>query len=74
MEIKVGIVESPRELTVETEISATDVEADLAEALSSDGVLKLTEKRGRIVLIPAARISYLDLGSEQVRPVGFGAL
>lgn len=74
MEIKVGIVESPRELTVETEISAADVAAELAAALSSDGVLKLTEKRGRIVLIPAARISYLDLGSEQVRPVGFGAL
>lgn len=74
MEIKIGIQHAPRELTIETESSASDVEEQLAAALSSDGLLTLADPKGRKILIPAARIGYLDLGQEHSRPVGFGAV
>lgn len=74
MEIKIGIQHAPRELTVETEASASEVEEQLAEALSAGGLFTLADPKGRKILIPAARIAYLDLGQEHSRPVGFGAV
>lgn len=74
MEIKIGIQEISRELTVETEATAAQVEKDLKQALASDGLMTLTDDKGRKVLIPADRIAYLDLGQEKSRPVGFGSV
>lgn len=74
MEIKIGILEISRELSVETEATAAQVEKDLKKALEDDGLLTLTDEKGRKVLIPADRIAYLDLGQEKSRPVGFGTV
>lgn len=74
MEIKIGIQEISRELSVETEATAAQVEKDLKKALDDDGLLTLTDEKGRKVLIPADRIAYLDLGQEKSRPVGFGTV
>lgn len=74
MEIKIGIRQAVRELTVETEASAAAVEADFTAALADSGVLVLTEEKGRRILVPANQITYLDLGQEKARPVGFGAM
>ena len=74
MEIKIGIRQAVRELTVETEASAAEVEADFTAALVNSGVLVLTDEKGRRILVPATQITYLDLGQEKARPVGFGAL
>lgn len=74
MEVKIGILHNQRELTLESEQSPAEVEQALTEALASDGVLVLAEKRGRRILVPAARVAYLDLGSDQIRPVGFGSV
>lgn len=74
MEIKIGIRQAVRELTVETEASAAEVEADFTAALANNGVLVLTDEKGRRILVPATQITYLDLGQEKARPVGFGAL
>ena len=74
MEIKIGIQHVVRELTVETEETAASIEASLRKALADDGVVALTDEKGRKVLVPAAKIAYIDLGQDKVRPVGFGAL
>lgn len=74
MEVKVGIRQVQREVTVETEATAASVEERLSEALASGGVFKLTDDKGRSVLIPAAQIAYVDLGQEHVRKVGFGSV
>ena len=36
--------------------------------------VRLTDAKGRQVLVPATQIAYVDLGQEHVRPVGFGAI
>ena len=74
MEIKVGIQHVAREITVDTDGTAAEVEASLRLALEESTVLSLTDAKGRTVLIPAAKIAYLDLGQEHVRPVGFGSV
>jgi hypothetical protein len=74
MEVKVGIQNVAREVTVDTRGTADEVEQALREALGREnGVLILTDEKGRRVLIPAGTIAYVDLGSEYARAVGFGA-
>lgn len=74
MEIKIGIQDVTRELTVETDTTAAQVEKDLAKALADNGLLTLSEGKGRKVMIPVAKIAYLDLGQDKARPVGFGTV
>lgn len=74
MEIKVGIQDIARELTVETESTAAQVEKDLQQALADGGLLSLSDEKGRRILVPVAKIAYLDLGQEKARPVGFGSM
>lgn len=75
MEIRIGVVDAPREVVIEVTDSSDDIDAAYRSALGQeDGVLRLADAKGRILLIPVARIAYLDLGSPEHRPVGFGVL
>ena len=74
MEVKVGIRNVQREVSLETKATAAALEEQLAVAIASGGVFALTDDKGRKVLIPAQQIAYVDLGSEHTRPVGFGAV
>lgn len=71
MEIKIGVQHAQRELVVETDATLEDVEKQVAEALADDGVLSLTDHRGRRVLVPAAKLSYVELGGGVSGQVGF---
>ncbi len=73
MEIKIGVRDIGRELAVETDLSAEQVEEALRDALRADGGLLVVQAtKGRRILIPAAQVGYLDLGQEHARAVGFG--
>lgn len=74
MEIKVGIQHVNREIVVDTNDSAAEVQQAFADAMATDGLLTLNDSRGRKVLVVARTISYLDIGEENARRVGFGAL
>ena len=74
MEIKIGIQHVTRELTVETEATAAEVEKNLTKALTDGTLLAVVDEKGRKVLVPAAGIAYVDLGAEHARVVGFGAV
>jgi hypothetical protein len=71
VEVKIGVQHAPRELVVDTNDSAEDVEKLVAEAVSSNSVLTLTDSKGRKVLVPADRISYVEIGGGVVGAVGF---
>ena len=72
MEIKVGIQHVNREIVVETTDSAASVEEAYTHAAETDGLLTLKDERGRKVIIKASSISYVDIGEESARRVGFG--
>jgi hypothetical protein len=72
VEVKIGVLHSPRELVVESVQSQDEVEELVAAALKSvDGQLKLTDDKGRLVIIPANLISYVEIAQADVRRVGF---
>lgn len=78
MDVRIGVTQAPRELTYELADDAktrTDlkkaVEAVLSGALDT---LWFTDKKGRDIGVPAAKIAYVEIGSsEGDRRIGFGA-
>lgn len=74
MEVKIGITDVPREVTIDVTASPDELIAQLREAFERSTLLELTDEKGRRLLIPSQRIAYLDLGSPSSGRVGFGAL
>jgi uncharacterized protein DUF3107 len=75
VEVKIGIQSIPRELIVETDASAEEVERAIVEALgATDGtaILALTTQKGGRVIVPADKIAFVEFGSDSARRVGFG--
>ena len=77
MDVRIGVVQSPKEIELELP-EGTDSAAltkQVEEAVGSEsGVLWLTDRKGRRVGIPAARIAYVELNTAtDERRVGFGA-
>jgi hypothetical protein len=71
VEVKIGIQHAPRELVVDTGETAEAVEKMVADAVGSEGVLALTDSKGRKVIVPAARIAYVEIGGALAGQVGF---
>ena len=73
MEVKIGIQSVPRELVVDTDASAEDVERDLAAALGEPhGVLAVTARNGGRLLVPADKVAFVEFPGNESRRVGFG--
>lgn len=71
MEVKIGIQHAPRELVVDTDESAEAVEKLVADAVTGDGVLTLTDSKGRRVIVPASKVAYVEIGGGVAGAVGF---
>ncbi|MFB6620161.1 MULTISPECIES: DUF3107 domain-containing protein [unclassified Streptomyces] len=75
MEVKIGVQHAPREIVLESDLSAEELERIVAAALSgTEPLLSLSDTKGRKVLVPSDRLSYVDLGEPTARKVGFGNL
>lgn len=72
MEVKIGVLHTPREIVVESVQTQDEVEEAVAAALKSvDGQLKLADDKGRLVIVPANLIAYVEIAQADVRRVGF---
>ncbi len=73
MEVKIGVVHTPREVTLESAQSSDEVSAAIAEAVNGGGLLSLTDEKGRVVVVPADKIAYVEIGTPERARLGFGA-
>lgn len=72
MDIKIGIRQSSREISFESAQSASEVEAQVAQALEAGAkVLKLADNKGRLYVVPTDALAYVEIGEEETRRVGF---
>ena len=71
MEVKIGVQHTPRELVLESEQTPAEVEQAVSEALAKDGVLSLTDEKGRKVIVPVAKLAYVEIAEASHRPFGF---
>ncbi len=75
MEIRIGVTYSPKELEIEMDDDAAGdalVEQISASVGEEGSMLWLTDKKGRRVGIPTAKLSYVEIGApHSERRVGF---
>ena len=72
MEVKIGVQNVSRELVLDSDQSGEDIEAAVAKAIASEeGLLSLTDTKGRKVLVPTGKLAYVELGSPTIGQVGF---
>lgn len=73
MEVKIGVQNAARELSVETEDSPDAVLEQLEASLKDESVFSLTDDKGRTVAVPAEKVAYLYFTDDARRKVGFNA-
>ena len=74
MDVRIGVLHSPKELNVEVDGDAAELEESVNDALREDrSVLWLTDVSGRRVGVPAERVAYVEIDLDgSTKRVGFG--
>jgi hypothetical protein len=77
VDIRIGVIHTSREIEIEVADDSDrdklmdDIDATLGRP---DSVLWLTDRRGKRVGVPVARVAYVEVGvASEDRRVGFGA-
>jgi len=74
VEVKIGVQHAHRELVVDSAQSPADVEKAVTKALADEsGVLTLVDEKGKRVIVPVAKLAYVEIAESTSRPVGFTA-
>lgn len=72
MEVKIGVLHTQRELTLESDQTQDEITDLVAAALSdTNSQLALTDERGRKVIVPANLIAYVEIAQADSRRIGF---
>jgi hypothetical protein len=74
MDVRIGVVYSPKELSVELDGKIDEVVGTIEDALKGGApVVWLTDKKGRRVGVPSDKIAYIEVAEEDTaKRVGFG--
>ena len=76
VDVRIGVTQAPREIGIELADDADrdDLKQRIEAALSgATDVLAIVDKRGNETFVPAAKIAYVELGSQEgSRSIGFG--
>ena len=72
MDVKIGVTDTGRELMVSSTSNPDEIEALISESLKNPlGTLVLVDEKGRRVIVPSARIGYVEIAPADGRRVGF---
>ena len=74
MEVRIGVVYTPREIVLEMPDDADDVSKTIEAGLREEGgMMWLSDSKGRRVGIPTDKLAYVEIaGPDADRKVGFG--
>lgn len=74
MEIRIGLANTPRELSFESDESADAVKSAVTGALEAGtSHLSFTDSKGNSFVVPTAAITFVEVGTDHSRRVGFVA-
>ena len=75
MEVRIGVKGAPRELVVDSNQSADDIQKAVDAALKDEApTVTLTDEKGRRVIIATDKLAYIEIAESEGRRVGFGAI
>ena len=74
MEVKIGVLHTPREIVFDSAQTPAEVEKQVTDALGkSDGVLSLEDDKGRKIIVAVGVVAYVEIAQATERRVGFVA-
>lgn len=72
MEVRIGIIQSPREISFETDAKTEEVSGKVESALAGgQAFVSFTDVKGKSYVVASAAIAYVEVGAESGRKVGF---
>lgn len=73
MQVRIGIRDVSREVSLESDQAPEHVRAQVVEAISSGApVLELEDDKGASVIVPTAALAFVEIGAQEKGRVGFG--
>jgi hypothetical protein len=74
MDVKIGVVYTPKELLLELDGSAEDVRSSIDSALANkEPIVWFSDSKGRRIGVPSDKIAYVEIGSDDsAHKIGFG--
>ena len=72
VQVRITVANVNSDITFESSLSAADIQSAVNAALKSGDALTLEDIRGRVVVVPADKIGFVEIGEQTDRRVGFG--
>ncbi|CAN2184683.1 Protein of unknown function DUF3107 [Candidatus Nanopelagicaceae bacterium] len=72
VQVRITVANVNSDINFESSLSATDIQSAVNAALKTGEALTLEDIRGRVVLVPADKIGFVEIGEQTDRRVGFG--
>ncbi|MFL6055840.1 MAG: DUF3107 domain-containing protein [Actinoallomurus sp.] len=74
MQVRIGVQSVAKELVVETSLAADEVQRAVNDAVAEEsGVFTLRGRDGLRIVVPAAKLAYVEIAESEQRSVGFGS-
>ncbi|WP_221585235.1 DUF3107 domain-containing protein [Microbacterium sp. G2-8] len=73
MDIRIGMMNTGRELTFASDETPEAITTRIDEAIENAKTLSFTDVKGRTYVVPASALAFVEIGSEEARRVGFVA-
>ncbi|HEU5033430.1 MAG TPA: DUF3107 domain-containing protein [Mycobacteriales bacterium] len=75
MEVRIGVKGAPRELVLDSNQSADDIQTAIDAALKNEApTITLTDEKGRRIVVSTEKFAYVEIAETEGRRVGFGAI
>ena len=72
VDIRIGIINTARELVLQTNAEAKELEKTVADGMATEnGTIRFEEEKGHIFVVASRHLAYVELGVEKARKVGF---
>ena len=75
MDVRIGMTQTPKELEVHLpdDSDPAAVRKQVDDAIAASSTLWLTDRKGRQVGVPSAKLAYVEIGTpDDERRIGFG--
>ena len=72
VQVRITVANVNSDINFESSLSASDIQSAVNAALKSGDALTLEDTRGRVVMVPADKIGFVEIGEQTDRRVGFG--
>jgi hypothetical protein len=72
VQVRITVANVSSDVNFESALSAAEIQSVVNAALKSGEALTLEDIRGRVVMVPADKIGFVEIGEQTDRRVGFG--